>query len=170
MKFYIIGVLIFPILLPRKHLEYWLATQNPSFLFILLVVQMVNNIFEESGKAITLYVGAGVRPISKYITSLLLRLFAGMSYGIGEAFTLSFIGMKPGLGKIFGINLNLLFFLIALLYHELVDGIIIYANFHQTSPLSGFLMKHIYDVILPVLILIGVGGILILFRIKEVEP
>ena len=210
LRLYIIGVVIFPILLPRKHLEYWLTTQSPSFLFVLLVVQMVNNIFEESGKAITLYAGAGKKGISTYSAALLLGLFSGMSYGIGEAFTLSVIGMKPVLNKVFGINLTLLFitwgwvlerfysilihtvmgglvgvslyffkksgylkafllFVTALLYHEFVDGLIIYANFHQTSRFSSFVMNHMYDAILPILVLLGTAGILILFRKKEVR-
>ncbi len=209
LKLYLIGVAIFPILLPRKHLEYWLATQNPSFLFVLLIVQMINNIFEETGKAITIYAGAGKRGVSTYSASILIGLFAGMSYGIGEAVTLSVIGMKPVLSKIFGINLTLLFitwwwvlerfyailihtvmgglvgislyflkkssylksilfFVIALLYHELVDGLIIYANFHPASRVSNFMMKHMYDATLPILVLLGIGGILILFRKKEV--
>ncbi len=207
LKLYIIGVVVFPILLPRKHLEYWLVTKNSSFLFVLLVVQMINNIFEELGKALVFCLGA--KGVSRYSTSLSLGLYAGMAYGIGEAFTLSIIGMKPVLGKFFGINLTLLFmtwwwvlerfyailihavmggfvglslyflkksahikaisfFLLAILYHELVDGMLIYAHFHPLSPLSGFLMKHIYDVFLPVLTLSGIGGIFILWRKKEV--
>ncbi len=210
-KLYSIGIVIFPLLLLRKHLEYWLATKNPTFLFILLVVQMINNFVEEGGKLITLYVGVEEKFLKNYVFSIILGLFAGMSYGIGEAFTLSIIGLYPTLGKIFGINLTLLFmtwswvlerfyailihtliggfvgialyyfkqsnnmkailfFLAGVIYHELVDGLILYASFHQALPFSRFVMKHIYDVILPVLILVGTIWILILFSKKEVEP
>lgn len=201
---YVVGVLIFPLLLPRKHIEFWMVMKNSSFPFVLTVVQMHNNIYEEVGKLLILLLGYFIfresfkRIKNRLRTFFLIGLFAGISYGVGEALTLSLIAIKPGLSKFFGINLTLLFitwrwglerfyaillhgimgslvglaiflwrrdkkfsilcFILALLFHEFVDGTYIYMKYFMHTGLSKFIISHIYDVVLPLQILTG-GGI-----------
>jgi len=212
---YIISFLFFPLFLPRKHIELKLAQLFPSFLFIAGVVQMHNNLYEEAAKllailaAIFLSGGRLREPLERKGAGILIGLWGGVGYGVGEALTLTLIAYKPELGKIFGVSLLwlfvtwnwvferflailvhgimgafvghglhhflksrnwkkfLFFFILALFYHELVDGTVLYLAYFPTQPIAKLIKGSFLYLVLPIYVLIGAISIFVLYRLQK---
>jgi hypothetical protein len=201
---------MFPLLIPRKHIELKLAEAVPSFWFILGVVQMHNNIYEEVGKLIALFLALLIFKnsfkslFSSERNAILLGSWGGLGYGVGEAVTLTLIAYKPFLGKLAGFNLlwlfvtwnwvleramaivlhgvlggfvglslffilkrkwwrAFLFFFLALLYHELVDGTVIFISYNRGNSIAQFLSAHLLNFVLPLYVFIGILSLFLIF-------
>ena len=218
---FIVALIFFPLFLPRKHWEKAMVFYNSSFWFVAGVVQMDNNFWEELAKLLVflIFIGLTHKRFAEYFRSpkeaTILGYWIGLSYGIGEAVTLTFIALYPKLGQILGISLFLLFinwtavlerfmaiqlhaimgaliglglfwfialkrkwwllwfFVIAMLYHELVDGTVIAMKYFYSLSLFKFLARNIYSVTLPLCLVIGYVVLLLLYRwsvLKKENP
>lgn len=209
---FIVALIFFPIFLPRKHWEKAMVFYNSSFWFVAGVAQMDNNFWEELAKLLVflIFIGVTHKRLTECLQSpkeaTILGYWIGLSYGIGEAVTLTFVALHPKLGQILGISLFLFFttwasvlerfiaiqlhaimgaliglglfwfislkrrwwllwfFVIAMLYHELVDGTVIAMRYFRSLRLFEFLANNIYSVTLPVCLVIGYVVLLFLYR------
>ena len=211
---FVIGFLMFPLLIPRKHVEMRLAQWVPSFWFLLGVVQMHNNIYEELGKLLALLIPLWVfkdylKPLFlKPRSAILMGFWTGLGYGIGEAVTLTVIAYKPEIGKVAGVSLMWLFitwnwvleralailihgvmggfvglslyfilvrkywralgfFIIALFFHELVDGTVLFVLYHGANPIAQIIKNNLLCVVLPLYVLLGLVALLVTFLLKK---
>jgi hypothetical protein len=210
-----IAFVFFPAFLFRKHWEKAIAMAYNKFWFVLGVVQMDNNFWETLAKLLTIVIfiaiarEAGKAIFTRKSSSLIFGYWIGLSYGIGEAITLSIIGYVPVLNQIFGINLFmyfttwyalwerayaiqlhaiigalvglgfyhwyglakrwwlLVFFAIGMLYHELVDGLIIVMMYYPNFEIIKFVRAHLYTITLPVLLVFGYLILLIAYRASK---
>lgn len=212
---FIVSFLMFPLLIPRKHIELKLVQAVPSFWFILSVAQMHNNLYEEMGKLLALFITLKIfRNSFKFLfsnprNSILLGFWGGLGYGVGEAVTLTLIAYKPILGKLTGLTLlwlfitwnwvleralaipmhgvlggfvglslyflifkrwgkALLFFFISLLYHELIDGTVLFI-LYKSGVITKFLSKNLLTLVLPIYVFMGLTALFILFILKREE-
>lgn len=213
---FFIGFLMFPILIPRKHMEYKLMQWVPSFWFVVGVVQMHNNIYEELGKLLAMAIPFWIfrKSLKPLIfiprNAILLGFWVGLGYGVGETVTLTLIAYKPSLGKLAGISLmwlfvtwnwvteramavllhgilggfvglslyfllkrrwlkGLAFFIVALLYHELVDGTVLFMKYHMAGSIAQFLLNNFLYIVLPIYVIIGLLALLWAFLKFSVE-
>jgi hypothetical protein len=113
---YWLAFIFFPLFIFRKHWEFawknfWYANSTSyleAFLKVGIVVQMVNNLFENVGKLFPMLILVGiflneVKPyFEKKRSALTLGFWFGLCYGCGEALSLTFGRVFPGLAQIFG--------------------------------------------------------------------
>lgn len=209
---FIVALIFFPLFLPRKHWERAMVFYNSSFWFVAGVAQMDNNFWEELAKLLVflIFIGVTHKRLTEYLQSpkeaTILGYWIGLSYGIGEAITLTFITLCPKFGQILGISLFLhfttwksvlerfmaiqlhaimgaliglglfwfislkrkwwllWFFVIAMLYHELVDGTVIVMTYFYSLSFVKFLARNIYSVTLPVCLVIGYVVLFLFYR------
>lgn len=212
---FVVSLLMFPLLIPRKHIELKLAQAVPSFWFILGVVQMHNNIYEELGKLFGLLLTVWIfRSSFKPLLlnpqkAILLGFWGGLGYGVGEAITLTLISSEPALGRLAGIQLlwlfvtwnwvlerglaimihgvlggfvglslfyllerkgilqAILFFFAALLYHELIDGTVIFIRYNLGNPFAKLLLNNLLTIVLPIYVFVGLVALAFVFFIKR---
>lgn len=112
---YWVGFIFFPLFIFRKHWEAQMVFWKNNFWFVTFVVQMDNNFWEELAKLLVIFITVWVfrdqvkRIFQKSSSALAFGFWAGLGYGIGEAFTLLLSILFPKLSRIFGLNLFLAF-------------------------------------------------------------
>ncbi|HDM90576.1 MAG TPA: hypothetical protein ENG67_05150 [candidate division WOR-3 bacterium] len=119
-------------------------------------------LFYGVGEAVTLTLIAKNPPLYRIFGVNLFLLFINYRWLWERFLALQMHGIMGGLVGIGYHYLRkknlwrfLLFFLIAILYHELVDGLIIYIGYNAGRPLARFLLNHLFTVVLPAEVAIG---------------
>ncbi|MCX7785828.1 MAG: hypothetical protein N2201_06365 [candidate division WOR-3 bacterium] len=127
------------------------------------------------GEAITLSV-IGYFPLLNRIFGINLFMYFTTWYTIWERFYAiqlhAIIGALVGLGFYHWYGLAkrwwlLLFFIFGMLYHELVDGLVIVMMYFPRLEFIKFLRIHIYTITLPVLLIIGYFILLIVYKVSK---
>lgn len=127
------------------------------------------------GEAITLSL-IGYFPMLNRIFGVALFMYFTTWYTVWErAYAIqlhAIIGTLVGLGCYhwFGLNKRwwfLFFFVCGMLYHELVDGLVLVMMYYPLSGLTKFIRSHLYSITLPGLLVIGYLIILIAYRASQ---
>jgi hypothetical protein len=127
------------------------------------------------GEAITLSI-IGYFPVLNRIFGINLFMYFTTWYTVWErAYAIqihAIIGALVGLGFYhwFGLVKKwrlLFFFVIGILYHELVDGLVIVMMYYPKFELAGFLRNYIYTITLPVLLIVGYLIIFLTYRASK---
>jgi len=128
-------------------------------------------LFYGVGEAVTLTLIAKNPPLYRIFGVNLFLLFINFRWLWERFLALQMHGIMGGLVGIGYHYLRkkdrwkfLLFFLIAILYHELVDGLIIYIGYNAGRPLAKFLLSNLFSVVLPAEVVIGYVILAILAR------
>lgn len=124
------------------------------------------------GEAITLSI-IGYFPVLNRVFSINLFMYFTTWYSVWErAYAIqihAIIGALVGLGFYHWFALNkrwwlLFFFFIGILYHELVDGLILVMMYYPRFGFSKFISSNIYTITLPAMLIIGYLITLLAYR------
>lgn len=129
------------------------------------------------GEAITLSI-IGYVPMLNRIFGINLFMYFTTWYALWErAYAIqlhAIIGALVGLGFYHWYGLGrrwwlLIFFTFGVLYHELVDGLVIVMMYYPNLAFTKFASAHIYTITLPVLLVIGYLILLIAYRLSKTK-
>ncbi len=127
------------------------------------------------GEAITLSV-IGYFPVLNRIFGINLFMYFTTWYVVWErAYAIqihAIIGALVGLGFYHWYGLAkkwwlLIFFVFGMLYHELVDGLVLVMMYFPKLEFTGFIRAHIYTITLPVLLVVGYLIVFLAYRASK---